>query len=36
MTGETMAIYAVRGTSTRTTSCQEPATTKPGCEVTSP
>jgi hypothetical protein len=35
MTGETAAIYAGRGTSPRTTSRQEPATTKPGYEVTS-
>jgi hypothetical protein len=36
MTGETAAIYAGRGTSPQATSRQEPATTKLGCEVTSP
>jgi hypothetical protein len=36
MTGETAAIYAGRATSPRTTSRQEPATTKLGCEVTIP
>ncbi len=36
MTGETAAIYAGQGTSPRTTSRQEPATTKLGYEVTSP